>query len=367
MTERLLSVKEGDVKEALNGLFRQFLASGKVAGVLALQTVGSGRSAFPVLVSDAKMVQFDPFAPVMPINAARIVSRMTRAGPMSRPVAVVLRPCEIRALMELVKLKQADLKNVIVIGIECPGTFPLNTFSSLPADMEATKAVLQGNGVEKLFRSSCLACRDPVPSNADIVIGIFGVDTNKELLVRTLTEAGEGLIALSDLKEAGPLPGREDAITKVRSDKDAYRAKLKERGAKVSGLEKVSEFFETCINCHNCMKNCPICYCRECLFESTILDMPADRYVSKATSKGMVKTPTDTLLFHITRFNHMILSCVECGMCEQACPAGIPLMDIIIPIAENAQKEFEYLPGRDLKDPLPMVVYREDEFEGIGE
>jgi Fe-S oxidoreductase len=54
-------------------------------------------------------------------------------------------------------------------------------------------------------------------------------------------------------------------------------------------------------------------------------------------------------------------------MCEQACPVGIPLMDIIIPIAENAQKEFEYVPGRDPKEPLPMVDYREDEFEGIGE
>ncbi len=367
MVDRLLSVGAGDAEGALNGFLKELLVKGKVQAVLALQEVASKRAAFPVLVSDANKVSFDPFAPIMPLNTAKVISRMTRSGPLTKAIAVVLRPCEIRALHELVKLKQADLKNIMIIGIECPGTFPLNTFSTLPSDMDATKAVLEGKGVVKLIRSSCLACRDPVPSNADIVIGTFGIDTGKELLVRTLTDAGEGLVKDMGLKDAGPIPERENAINSIRAEKEAYRMKLKERGDKVNGLEKVSAFFETCINCHNCMKNCPICYCRECLFESTVLDMPADRYVSKATSKGVVKTPTDTMLFHITRFNHMILSCVECGMCEQACPVGIPLMDIIIPIAENAQKEFEYLPGRDPKEPLPMVVYREDEFEGIGE
>ena len=367
MTDRLLEVMEGDVKRAVNGLLREMLVSGRSTGVLALQEVVSGRSAFPVLVTDPEKLSCNPFAPVMPLSTAKVVSRMTRSGPLSRSVAVVLRPCELRALQELVKLKQADLKNIVTISIECPGTFPLNTFSSLPSDMDATRAVLDGKGMDKLLRSACLACRDPVPMNADLVLGTFGLDTNKALLVRAMTDAGEGLIKDLGLKEAGPLPDREKAIADVRASKETYRAKLKERGSKVSGLEKVSEFFETCINCHNCMKNCPICYCRECLFESTVLDMEADRYVSKATSKGSVKTPTDTLLFHITRFNHMILSCVECGLCEQACPAGIPLMDIIIPIAENAQGEFGYHPGKDPKEPLPMVVYREDEFEGIGE
>jgi formate dehydrogenase subunit beta len=73
------------------------------------------------------------------------------------------------------------------------------------------------------------------------------------------------------------------------------------------------------------------------------------------------------MLFHLTRFNHMILSCVECGLCEQACPSNIPLMDIITPIAENAQKEFNYLPGRDPQEQMPMIVYREEEFQDVGE
>ena len=367
MTDRLLETPGGDLTKAVNGFLACLLSGGKVKGVLVLQKVGSGRSAFPVLVSDPIKMECDPFAPLLPVSTAKIVSRMTRRGPSNKPLAVVLRPCELRALTELVKLNQADLANITLIGIDCPGTFPLNTFSSLPKDMDPTRTVLSGIGAEKLLRSACLSCREPVPSTADIIIGIFGMDPGKGVLVRANTEAGEKLLEGLDLKETEAPRDRERAIEELQTKRDAARKDLAERGGKVQGIERLSEFFDTCINCHNCMKNCPICYCRECLFESSVLDMEANRYVAKAGSKGIMKTPTDTLLFHITRFNHMILSCVECGLCEQACPAGIPLMDIIIPIAENAQKEFEYGPGRDPKEPLPMIVYRENEFEGIGE
>jgi hypothetical protein len=42
-------------------------------------------------------------------------------------------------------------------------------------------------------------------------------------------------------------------------------------------------------------------------------------------------------------------------------------MDVFIPAAENAQKEFNYQPGKDPKEKIPMIVYREDEFLEVGE
>jgi formate dehydrogenase subunit beta len=98
-----------------------------------------------------------------------------------------------------------------------------------------------------------------------------------------------------------------------------------------------------------------------------VFDAEAYKYLRKAEHKGLFKLPNDSLLFQLGRMNHMILSCVECGLCEQACPNNIPLMDIFIIVAENAQKEFEYHPGKDVKDKIPMIVYREDEFSEIGE
>jgi formate dehydrogenase subunit beta len=81
----------------------------------------------------------------------------------------------------------------------------------------------------------------------------------------------------------------------------------------------------------------------------------------------LFKMPTDSILFHIGRMNHMILSCVECGLCSQACPVDIPLMEIFIPAADASQEEFKYAPGKDPNEKIPMIVYREDEYKEVGE
>ena len=75
----------------------------------------------------------------------------------------------------------------------------------------------------------------------------------------------------------------------------------------------------------------------------------------------------DTLLFHMTRLNHMSASCVSCGMCSSACPADIPVGVIFSAIGEQVQAVFGYQPGRDVREPLPLVTYQADEWVEIGE
>jgi formate dehydrogenase subunit beta len=358
-----LPVKKGNASGTINDLLKGLLKDGKVSAVLALQETPSGKSAFPVMVSDPDRMESDVFAPLLPVSTGTMVSRITKIGGSAKRFAVVLRSCELRALTELVKLHQADLGNLTVIGVDCPGTFSMSTYSDLTGAGNRTELVLEGKG-DKYMRSACLNCKDPVPENADLIIGIYGAE--KEILLDARTERGKDLLEGLDLKVKDG-KARQKAVEDVRKLKnDARTAFVKDR-SKIKGVEKLTEFFDTCVNCHNCMKACPICYCKECLFESSVFDLEAGKYLARAESKGSYKTPTDSLLFHITRFNHMILSCVQCGLCEQACPSDIPLMDIIIPIAENAQREFDYLPGRDPEEEMPMIVYREDEFQDVGE
>ena len=349
----------------MNGFLKGLLSSGKVKAVMALQITPNGKSAFPVLVSDPEKMNSNVFAPLMPVSSATIISRITKMRGSDAPIAAVMRNCELRALTELFKLKQADPANLILIGVDCPGTFDLNTFSKFPEGSDPTRTVLSDEK-KKYLRSACGSCVDPVPGRADLTIGIFGMDLEKGLLVSGKTETGQALLEDMGLQAFKDDGSREKAVSAVREAADRDREKHIADHSDIKGSGKIADFFESCINCHNCMKACPICYCKECLFDSAVFNMEAHKYVSKAESKGSFKTPTDTLLFHITRFNHMILSCVQCGLCEQACPANIPLMDIIIPVAQNAQKEFEYLPGRDLEEQLPMIFYKEEEFESVG-
>jgi len=77
--------------------------------------------------------------------------------------------------------------------------------------------------------------------------------------------------------------------------------------------------------------------------------------------------PADILLFHITRMAHMATSCVACGMCEEACPMGVPVFRLFKAVSTKVQELFTYEPGRNLEEELPIATFREEELEKIQE
>ncbi len=372
MIKKVLKVKDNDVISSTNEFLKHLLASGKIQALLVPQSTPSKKVVYPVLITDQRKLHTDIFAPVLPVATATVISKITKVQPPSKPIGVVLRACQIRALIELVKLNQASLTNIVIIGVDCPGTFPINIYAEFPEKKTPTQFLLEtmlkkSNDADQYLRSACKVCKDPVPTNADIVLGLFGADIEKELIIEAHSEIGKELLKDMTLEDEKEGKAREKAVKDTREEKDKKRAVfLKEKeGAK--GIEKVAEFFDKCVNCHNCRQACPICYCKECLFDSAVFDAEAYKFVRRAENKGLFKLPSDALLFQLGRMNHMILSCVECGLCEQACPNAIPLMEVFIPAAENAQKEFTYHPGKDKTEKVPMIVYREDEFLEVGE
>jgi len=372
MTHKVIKVKDNDMVGSANDFLRHLLSSGKIQALLVPQNTPSKKIAFPVLISDPKKLHADIVAPILPASTATIVSKMTKVQPPSKPIGVVMRSCQIRALIELVKLNQASLTNIVIIGVDCPGTFPINTYTEFPEKKTPTEFLLEAwtkksDEAEKYFRSACQVCKDPIPTNADIILGFYGADIEKEILVEAYSEIGKNILKELPLEDEKEGKGREKAVQELREEKAKKRAVYLKEKEGLKGIDKVSEFFDKCVNCHNCRQACPICYCKECLFDSSVFDAEAYKFLRRAEIKGLFKMPNDALLFQLGRMNHMILSCVECGLCEQACPNNIPLMDVFIAAAENAQKEFDYHPGKDTKEKIPMIVYREDEFLEVGE
>lgn len=372
MTQKKLKVKDNDVVNSTNEFLRQILASGKIQALLVPQSTPSKKVAYPVLIADPKKLHADIIAPILPVATATVVSKMTKVQSPSKPIGVVMRACQIRALIELVKLNQASLTNIVIIGVDCPGTFPINTYAEFPEKKTPTHFLLESltkksNEAEQYLRSACRVCKDPIPIHADIVLGFYGADIEKEIIVEAHSEVGKDILKDVHLDDETEGKSREKAIKEIRDEKDKKRAMFLKEKEGIKGIEKVAEFFDKCVNCHNCRQACPICYCKECLFDSSVFDAEAYKFIRRAENKGLFKMPSDALLFQLGRMNHMILSCVECGLCEQACPNTIPLMEVFIPAAENSQKEFDYHPGKDKKEKVPMIVYREDEFLEVGE
>jgi len=135
-TNTILPVKEGDVLGALRGFLGALLENQIVDALLAPVEIGRGRSLAQTLVQDpAYLSRANPFSPVMPVNSATLVSQLTGDKPAQR-VGVVLRSCEIRALIELVKLQQANLDNLTIIGVDCLGTYEVDDYARLVGEME---------------------------------------------------------------------------------------------------------------------------------------------------------------------------------------------------------------------------------------
>ena len=132
MRNAILDTSKDGMLESIKGFLKSLLEKELVNAVLVPVELPSGNNVVQTLVSNPeKLDSANPLAPVLPVNSARIVSSITRTGSSQRKIAVVLRSCELRAVIELAKLKQVTLDNLLIIGIDCYGTYSINDYSSL--------------------------------------------------------------------------------------------------------------------------------------------------------------------------------------------------------------------------------------------
>ncbi|MDP7423760.1 MAG: 4Fe-4S binding protein [bacterium] len=361
-----IEVQDGKLLEAIGDFFRRLLTEKIIDGLLVPQEIPSGETVVQTLVtSPEKVTNLNPVAPVLPQNSAVLVSKLTGEN-LTKKVACLLRPCEMKAVVELVKLKQASLDKVLTVGIDCFGTYPVPRYVELIREQGSQtvtdtflKSAAGGEDIPEL-RPVCSACLSPEPASCDLTIRLFGNDTTRELFIEAGSPKGEEALAALKLEEADDSERRPAAVEKV----------LESRRKKFEELKQdIKEFLATisslCINCQNCRDVCPLCYCEQCVFEGPIFDYKSDKYVNWASKKGTLKMPTDTYLFHITRMNHMISSCIGCGQCEEACPNNIPVGRVFYSLGTKAQKLFDYQPGRSLEDEMPLSTFKEDELQVV--
>jgi formate dehydrogenase subunit beta len=365
------SVTDGSVTGAMRQLLKQLLEKKLVDAVLVPLELPSRENVVQSLVTQPQVLDVaSPLAPVLPVNTANIVSKITRLASSDKKVAVVARSCELRALIELVKLKQACLDNLVLVGVDCYGTYSVPDYKQFASERPSTgddfmKAVRAGQTDNRL-REACQICEYPHPLLADITVGLIGNDFDQEIVLLANTPVGQQVVDGLELPEAKS-DGRQAAIDKLVADRVKRRDEVFQQTlAETKGLEKLTSVFAPCIGCHNCRDMCPVCYCRECVFDSETFAFEADKYLGWASRKGALRVPTDTLLFHLTRLNHMGTSCVGCGLCQEACPNDVPVFRIFRLVGSKVQPLFDYVPGRSADDQLPLTTFKEAEFEKVG-
>ena len=109
------------------------------------------------------------------------------------------------------------------------------------------------------------------------------------------------------------------------------------------GFDRWMYEFQKCIKCYGCRNICPVCFCKECSLEHD----------------DLIKTgsiPPEIPVFHMVRAVHMAGRCIDCGLCEEACPADIPLRLLYQKVNKIVKDLFDYETGASAEQPPFSVL-----------
>jgi formate dehydrogenase (coenzyme F420) beta subunit len=258
--------------------------------------------------------------PTFSVNGALYLRRLFSKGVH---IIVILRPCEIRACQELIKLSQIEPGTITTISIDCEGA-----------------ASLKDPGKTRL---ACETCREKRG-----VIGDAGIRFHEGTWVLPYTEKGEAFLSLlaGGKEEAPSFPVPAEKMERFSTD-----------------MAEFAKDFEKCIMCRNCRAMCPVCYCIDCVFNGDEYLPKGDALLNKIFRTGPLDMPEGKELFHLIRMYHVSQVCVGCGSCEEACPQGIPLTKYFKGISERLQGMFSYMSGRSLEEEIPYLTFLEEELK----
>jgi formate dehydrogenase subunit beta len=310
----------GDPLGTLNQFIRTIWEKTRLDGLVV--AAGDQKEAY-LLEDPGQVGAINPFRPVMTANLARLLPETLKVKPDAR-LGVLLRPCEMRALIEVSERGALQIDRLLTICVDCLGTFPEDEFEWRSARKgaegglasEALQFAPQGGISVYRYRAACQMCVSPGATGADINIGVLGLPVREKILVSVKNGKLNWKEITDGLADSG-LVDRHDAMLARLSERH-----IRTRERVISGLAEVLppdvnaliDQFAACGNCQSCMGVCPIC----------AADAPRMGKNGRLERESVV---------------NWLVSCAGCGMCEQNCPNHLPLSIIFTHIKEQIEKE----------------------------
>ena len=233
----VLKVAVGKTDEAIICFLKSLLMDEVVEAIVIPKALPSQDGFVQTLIRDPeKLDGVCILPPTMPVQSARVVSNLSVKN-LGKKTAAILKPCEIRASVELAKFLQVKLDNLYLIGVDCPGTFEVPDYAKMVQEGKGGDALKKDlfKGMEKgeisppsgyAFRTACQMCEYPVPLT-DVNIKLFGYAGNQEIgieigdkLVKEIEE--KGILSLSENEPAA----RSEVVNKVVAERTKKRDAL---------------------------------------------------------------------------------------------------------------------------------------------
>lgn len=286
--------------------------------------------------------QLNPFTPLMPVNTAKLIPDLLE-NKSNGHVGAMLRPCELRTLIEIAKQDGLEINNLLTISVDCLGTLPMDEYqwrverkgSPTSLAQEALQFSRQGGIVRYRYRSACQVCISPEATAADINIGILGLPVRQHLLVSVKDpQIAERLKLNSTAKSEIPtelLTGHSRVTTRLVQRSENTRERIAHGLAELlpENVAALIDQLESCGDCSTCMDTCPLC----------------DIHYPQKDSQGRWEEKD------VMRW---LISCSGCGICEQACPQHLPLTIIFNHIQTQLAEEYNYQAGFSVDTSFPI-------------
>jgi len=243
-------------------------------------------------------------------------------------VGIVAKGCDSRSIVSLIQDNKVAREDVVIIGVPCLGIIDLSKVESLTGRerdelddivREEGKVTVRFSGQEKVFPTeevlfdNCLGCEFPTPQEYDILLD------EPKFPAADLTASNRNIARLEEM-----------------SPQERW------------GFWK--DEFSRCIRCYACRNVCPACFCNRC-------------FVEESEPQWILPVPKwqDNLIFQVIRNIHVAGRCTDCGECERACPANIPLRSLSKRMYDLVDELFQYKPGMDKEAAPLLTAYELDE------
>ena len=298
---------------AIQSVARQLLESGEVSLVIGYETGPRGRTrpAFINHSDDVDRLVWNQecthnLATYLPgrLKADAAAHRNQVGEEQFKRIAVVVKPCDSRAINVLTAENQIQRDHIHVIGVSCEGILEGAGFKSFADDQNSPYA----------FQTRCQSCEITKPVVFDTLIG--EVSESRKIPV------GADLISPQELWDLTPGERAEFWLSQ----------------------------FDRCIRCYACRQACPQCNCPTCLYER-----------DDSLWVGMGTGLNEKRAFHLGRAYHLAGRCIGCDECEHVCPVGIPLSLLNQMLAQEVEKVFCHRAGYSMEtSPIVSMLSGEE-------
>lgn len=359
----VLHVRDQNTVKTLQDFLGAWWARVELDAMLAPVETADHTGVAPQVISNpADLKNVNPFAPVMLSNTASMIEDFVKDNPTSH-LAVILRPCELRALVELRKRHRVcyqsvssgnDRESLVVISVDCAGTFSqaeyIQHIAKHQADAEMIHVGLsygnQDSYIPYTVRPACQMCDSPGPLGADVVVGTIGIEAQGELLIIARNEEIDSTLRLQDVTDSFAteyqVVCREMMVGKLVDKREEKRSVLTQsQSLQTEDVTTALAMFARCTLCADCLDACP-------LYDGELAGM---------LGVGDGRQGGHSLLAELVRVSRWLASCSGCGMCQQSCVNGVSLARAVTTLSHRIQQELHYRPG-DPAQRLPWVLQR---------